>query len=758
MGKKGFVDPKVKALVAQFYEAQQNQPVTLDRVVEYLRTYQQYARQSADILKKMVAKALQQIKTQQKFAVRTTAEDNEQEESDDDELIGKDGTPVRVMETPQFNLLNASLMSAYKDQADEAKASVNTSNSATLDAAATAEPAQPDAEVLADGGPRTPSVPKPPAGSKAGAGRAEARSPVASVRAAEPATASGESDGGSVRKRPRSSADGPGARAGGVRAKRARLERSLGLSEPAPSSSSSGGIEPTELPNVGYSALGGIDAVLDEVRKLVEWPMMYPEVYAHLGTSASKGVLFHGPPGCGKTLLANCIAGELGRKIPGKSLTFYRVSAPELVSGMSGESESNIRNLFLEAKANEPCLVFIDEIDVICPKRESAQKEMERRIVAQLLTSFDDLADPNAPASRVMVIGATNRADSIDASLRRAGRFDREIALPVPHEQARAMILQVQAAKLRLRGDFDFTTIARKTPGFVGADLIALTREASSVAVQRAITALEAARPLPPAPLAADSLATPSSASAAPLDVIDLDAPTPPDTPASAAASDVEMAAGNRDERPLLSAEQLAELHITMDDFVQAIPKVQPSAKREGFATIPNVSWDDVGALHDIRHELGMFILEPIKHPDRFRRLGLDAPTGVLLYGPPGCGKTLLAKAIANDCGASFISVKGPELLNKFVGESERAVRKVFERAKVSRPCIIFFDELDALVPRRDDDGNAATKRVVNQLLTELDGLDDRRGVFIIAATNRPGCAFSLFLAICVYFAVRLSV
>jgi len=461
-------------------------------------------------------------------------------------------------------------------------------------------------------------------------------------------------------------------------------------------------ILPSEIPNFGFESLAGIENILEEVKKIVEWPMLFPRIYNELGAKPSNGILLHGPPGCGKSLLANAIVGELGKRI--KELVYFKVSGPELISGMSGESEANIRSLFNAAKSSEPCLIFIDEIDAICPKRENAGKEMERRIVATLLTSFDDISEHKGIPKRIMFIGATNRIDSLDSSLRRTGRFDREISLSVPDEKSRARILQVQSKNLKLAGNFDFTLIARKTPGFVGSDLSSLANEAASVAIERILRSI-------------------------PMEDMLID-------------KEIESSEHNGNssiQNSLLSEEQLKNLYITMEDFQIAIKKVQPSAKREGFATIPNVSWDDVGALHDIRKELANYVIHPIKHPERFLQLGLDAPAGILLFGPPGCGKTLLAKAIANDCGASFISVKGPELLNKYVGESEKAVRKVFERAKHSSPCIIFFDELDALCPRRDDDGNSATKRVVNQLLTELDGVEERKGIFVIGATNRPG-------------------
>lgn len=474
-----------------------------------------------------------------------------------------------------------------------------------------------------------------------------------------------------------------------------------------------------ERPTTRYADLGGISTILQEVRELIEYPLTHPEVYLHLGIEPPRGILLHGPPGCGKTLLANAIAGELG-------VAFLRISAPEIVSGMSGESEQKVRELFSCAAAAAPSIIFIDEVDAITPKRETSSRGMEKRIVAQLLTSMDSLCLENTGGKPVIVIGATNRPNDLDSALRRAGRFDREICLPVPDLHARRHILEVMCGKMRLSGELDLGLIAYKTPGYVGADLRSLTKEAAVVAINRIFRAIHTV-PTQSNPMNVNNVGEPNADSSANRV-----------SPHANFADETALAAN----REPLTPEQLEPLYVTMEDFVEAVKKVQPSAKREGFATVPDVSWSDVGALCEVREDLALSILQPIAHPERFARLGLSIPAGVLLYGPPGCGKTLLAKAIANESGANFISVKGPELLDKYVGESEKAVRQVFQRARASSPCIVFFDELDSLCPRRgsggSDSGGGVSERVVNQLLTEMDGLEERRLVFVVAATNRP--------------------
>ena len=525
-------------------------------------------------------------------------------------------------------------------------------------------------------------------------------------------------------------------------------------------------LAPYVRPVERYASVGGISAVLRDLREVVEFPLTHPEIYKALGVEPPRGVLLHGPPGCGKTLLGRAVAGELG-------CHFRYIAGPEIVGGVSGESESRLRMLFDDAVRHAPSIVFLDEVDAIAPRRDATARGMERRIVSQLFACMDGLALDRTNGLPVLVLAATSRPDGVDPGLRRAGRFDREIAVPIPDERARRDILRLLTTRMKLApvdppppsptaattvaaaGDdaaasqpptaaaaapvaataapvaaaaaapaaaaaaaaaasaavpgpaaLDLVAIARATPGFVGADLVALTKEAAVAAVNRAFSLL---------------------------------VPTAEAEEAEEAASD----GVHLRHVPELTPAQLAPLYVQQDDFLAAMKKVQPTGMREGFATIPNVTWGDVGALTAVREELNMSIVAPLRLPELFKAFHLQAPAGVLLYGPPGCGKTLLAKAVANQTNANFISVKGPELLDKYVGESERAVRAVFTRAAASAPCIVFFDELDALAPRRGGGGGSAasggvSERVVNQLLTELDGLDARRNVFVLAATNRP--------------------
>ncbi|XP_027131640.1 nuclear valosin-containing protein-like isoform X5 [Larimichthys crocea] len=492
-----------------------------------------------------------------------------------------------------------------------------------------------------------------------------------------------------------------------------------------------------QYPSLKFEDVGGNEDTLTEVCKLLIH-IRHPEVYQQLGMVPPRGFLLHGPPGCGKTLLAQAVAGEL-------QLPMLKVSAPELVSGVSGESEQKLRELFDMAVSSAPCIMFIDEIDAITPKREVASKDMERRIVAQLLTCMDDLNSLTVTA-QVLVIGATNRPDSLDPALRRAGRFDREICLGIPDEAARLRILKTLCRKLKLPEDFDYQQLARLTPGYVGADLMALCREAAMSAVNRVLLEIRG-RSHGHVESSATELSTGPVQTKA--DAMDEEEEVKEQQP----TDDIKTVPQEQNQpqqgqlwhllqllknTETLSEEELADLSILMSDFQASLASVQPSAKREGFATVPDVTWEDVGALQDIREELTMAILAPVRSPEQFKALGLSAPSGVLLAGPPGCGKTLLAKAVANESGLNFISVKGPELLNMYVGESERAVRQVFQRGRNSAPCVIFFDEIDALCPRRSGHESGASVRVVNQLLTEMDGLETRRQVFIMAATNRP--------------------
>lgn len=478
-------------------------------------------------------------------------------------------------------------------------------------------------------------------------------------------------------------------------------------------------------PTSKLSSLGGLQAITTQLMELVGLPILHPEIYQTTGVEPPRGVLLYGPPGCGKTTIANALAGEL--EVP-----FINISAPSVVSGMSGESEKKLREIFEEARSIAPCIIFLDEIDAITPKRDGgAQREMERRIVAQLLTLMDELTLENTDGKPVIVLGATNRPDSLDSALRRAGRFDREICLNVPNEDQRCAILQTMTSNLKLQNDdyFNYRELAKMTPGFVGADLKSLVTAAGISAIKRIF----------------ESLSEIEEEIVAKTDNMEIDGAVVPTKTAnlnfSNKSEEEKLSTIQRflSKHPSpLSDEQLAPLCITYEDFKTALPTIQPTAKREGFATVPDVTWKNVGALSKVRMEMHMCIVQPIKKPELYEKVGISAPAGVLMWGPPGCGKTLLAKAVANESRANFISVKGPELLNKYVGESERAVRQVFQRARASAPCIIFFDELDALVPRRTTSLSESSARVVNTLLTELDGLNDRNGIFVVGATNRP--------------------
>ena len=427
------------------------------------------------------------------------------------------------------------------------------------------------------------------------------------------------------------------------------------------------------VPNVTYEDIGGLKRELRLVREMIELPLKHPELFQKLGIDPPKGVLLYGPPGTGKTLIAKAVANEVDAH-------FISISGPEIMSKYYGESEKRLREIFEEAKENAPSIIFIDEIDAIAPRRDEVTGEVERRVVAQLLTLMDGLE----ARGDVIVIGATNRPDAIDPALRRPGRFDREIEIGVPDREGRKEILEIHTRRMPLAEDVDLDVLADLTVGFVGADLAALCKEAAMHALRRV------------------------------LPEIDIEA----------------------EEIP---AEVLENLKVTMDDFLEALKNIEPSAMREVLVEVPKVRWDDIGGLEHAKQELREAIEWPLKYPELFKALNIKPPKGILLYGPPGTGKTLLAKAVANEANANFISVKGPELLSKWVGESEKHVREMFRKARQVAPCIIFFDEIDALAPRRGTGADTnVTERVVSQLLTELDGLEELKDVVVIAATNRP--------------------
>ncbi|KAF2277298.1 ribosome biogenesis ATPase RIX7 [Westerdykella ornata] len=459
--------------------------------------------------------------------------------------------------------------------------------------------------------------------------------------------------------------------------------------------------------HVSLKDVGGCEQVIEQLREHLVLPLLDPEEYVRRRLPIPRGILLHGPPGCGKTLICRAYAALVG-------VPFVEILGPSIVSGVSGESEKQIREIFEKAKEAAPCLLFIDEIDVIAPKRESAQSQMEKRIVAQLLVSMDGLAMEANDGKPVIVLAATNRPDSLDPALRRGGRFDTEINMGVPNESTREKILQALTRGPKMAPDVDLKALAKATAGFVGADLKDLVSKAGTWSMDRYRRALEE--------------------QAAELESemeVDGDQSEFPNESVRRSYLLVKRLRAKGIPRP-----DGHDDAISMEAFQAVLPTITPSSKREGFATVPDTTWEDVGALDDVREELELMIVEPIKDPERFRNLGLPPSDGVLLWGPPGCGKTLLAKAVAAESKANFISVKGPELFNKYVGESERAVRQVFMRARSSVPCVIFFDEVDALLAQRNEQSEASA-RVVNTILTELDGLSDRDGIYLIAATNR---------------------
>jgi transitional endoplasmic reticulum ATPase len=427
---------------------------------------------------------------------------------------------------------------------------------------------------------------------------------------------------------------------------------------------------------ITYEDVGGIGQQLQKVREMIELPLKHPELFRRLGIDPPKGVLLHGPPGTGKTMIAKAVATEVNAH-------FKSINGPEIISKYYGESEKQLREIFDEAAENSPAIVFIDEIDSICPKREDVTGEVERRVVAQMLTLMDGMQGRD----NVVVIGATNRRDALDPALRRPGRFDREIEIGVPDREGRSEIMDVHTRQMPIAEDFDITWVLDNTYGFVGADLAALVREAAMKALRRY------------------------------LPEIDLDEDTIP-------------------------PEVLEKMEVCMDDFKEAIKDVEPSALREIYVEVPEVSWDEVGGLLEVKDRLKESVEWPLTKPELFEHFGIKPPRGIVLFGAPGTGKTLLAKAIANEAQANFISIKGPELISKWVGESERAIREIFKKAKQSSPSIIFLDEFESIASMRSggsaSEGSDVGNRVVNQLLASMDGVESLDGVIIVAATNRP--------------------
>jgi len=430
------------------------------------------------------------------------------------------------------------------------------------------------------------------------------------------------------------------------------------------------------LPSVTYEDIGGLNQIILKIREMIEIPLRHPEIFERLGVEPPKGVLLYGPPGTGKTLIAKAVANEAGAH-------FISVAGPEFMSKFYGESEENLRKIFDDAEKNSPSIIFIDEIDAIAPKREQVVGEVERRVVSTLLTQMDGLKS----RGKVIVIAATNLPNILDPALRRTGRFDREIEIPVPDKQGRKEILQIHTRQMPLEKDVDLDQLAEITYGYVGADISGLAKEAAMHALRRVIPEISALKEEEPIP-----------------------------------------------------KEVLEKLKVTKEDFFDyALRMVQPSGMREVLIEIPKVKWEDVGGLEEVKQALKETVELPLKNPESFKRLGIRPPRGILLYGPPGCGKTYIAKALANEAGANFIAVKGPEILTMWVGESERKLREVFRRAKQVAPAIILFDEIDALAPRRGmDSGSRVTEQIVSQLLTEMSGIEEMKGVSVVATTNRP--------------------
>ena len=432
--------------------------------------------------------------------------------------------------------------------------------------------------------------------------------------------------------------------------------------------------EAPKVQRVTYEDIGGLHDEIQKVREIIELPLRHPELFVRLGVEAPKGVLLHGPPGGGKTLLAKAVANE-------SNANFYTIGGPEIMSKFYGESEERLREVFKQAQENAPSIILIDEMDSIAPKREEVTGEVEKRVVSQLLSLMDGMQ----ARGKVVVIGITNRVNALDPALRRPGRFDREIEIGVPGRAARLEILQIHTRGMPLEKAVNLESLADRTHGFVGADLEALCKEAAMRALRRI------------------------------LPDIDLEAESIP-------------------------AKILSKLVVEMRDFEEALKEIQPSALREVLVEVPNVKWSDIGGLQEVKKQLQEAVEWPLKYSDLFEQTGAKPPKGILLYGPPGTGKTILAKAVANESEANFISIKGPELLSKWVGESESGVREVFRKARQAAPTVVFFDEIDAIAPVRGSGygDSHVTERVVSQLLTELDGLEELQRVIVLAATNRP--------------------
>jgi len=429
------------------------------------------------------------------------------------------------------------------------------------------------------------------------------------------------------------------------------------------------------LDEVGYDDIGGCRKQMAQIREMIELPLRHPTLFKTLGVKPPRGVLLFGPPGSGKTLIAKAVANETGA-------FFFLINGPEIMSKMAGESESNLRKAFEEAEKNAPAIIFMDEIDSIAPKREKTNGEVEKRIVSQLLTLMDGLKG----RANVIVIGATNRPNTIDPALRRFGRFDREIDIGCPDENGRLEIFRIHTRNMKLDESVDPESIAKETHGFVGADIAALCTEAAMQCIREK------------------------------MDLIDI-------------------------EEETIDAEILDSMAVSNEHFKHALGASNPSSLRETVVEVPNTTWADIGGLQGVKRELRELVQYPVEHPEKFEKFGMQPSKGVLFYGPPGCGKTLLAKAVANECQANFISIKGPELLTMWFGESEANVRECFDKARGAAPCVLFFDELDSIAKSRgggNGDAGGAGDRVMNQLLTEMDGMNSKKQVFIIGATNRP--------------------